>query len=57
VGGGALALFIVLFLFKWYGASASSSIGEIGLVSVNGWHAFTTSRWIWLIMIVVARDE
>jgi hypothetical protein len=54
VGGGAIALFIFLFLFKWYGASASTSVGGISLgSSLNGWHSFTTSRWIWLITIIV----
>ena len=55
MGGGAIALFIFLFFFKWYGASASSSVGGISLGgSLNGWHSFTNSRWIWLITIVVA---
>jgi hypothetical protein len=54
VGGGAIALFVFLFFFKWYGASASTSVGGIDLASVNGWHAFTTSRWVWVITIVVA---
>ncbi|HZL48185.1 MAG TPA: hypothetical protein VFC30_04135, partial [Solirubrobacteraceae bacterium] len=55
VGGGAIALFIFLFFFKWYGGSASSSVGGINLgSSLNGWHTFTNSRWIWLITIIVA---
>ncbi|HEY5046191.1 MAG TPA: hypothetical protein VII53_10085 [Solirubrobacteraceae bacterium] len=55
VGGGAIALFIFLFFFKWYGASASSSVGGISIGgSLNGWHSFTNSRWIWLITIIVA---
>jgi hypothetical protein len=55
VGGGAIALFIFMFFFKWYGASASSSVGGINLGgSLNGWHSFTNSRWIWLITIIVA---
>jgi hypothetical protein len=53
VGGGAIALFVFLFFFKWYGLSVSSSAGRPGIGhSENGWHAFTTSRWIWLITIV-----
>jgi hypothetical protein len=56
VGGGAIAFFIFLFFFHWLGVSASS--GAFGGISVskglNGWHAFTNSRWIWLIAIVVA---
>jgi hypothetical protein len=55
VGGGAIALFIFLFFFKWFGASASSSVGGISIGgSLNGWHSFTNSRWIWLITIIVA---
>jgi hypothetical protein len=55
VGGGAIALFIFMFFFKWYGASASTSVGGISVGgSLNGWHSFTNSRWIWLITIIVA---
>jgi hypothetical protein len=55
VGGGAAALFISLFLFKWYGGSASSSLGNLSVSSsLNGWHTFQNSRWIWLLTILVA---
>ncbi len=55
VGGGALALFISLFLFKWYGGSASSSFGNLSVSSsLNGWHTFHNSRWIWVLTILVA---
>ena len=54
MGGGAIALFVFLFFFKWYGLS-STFVGGISVDhSVNGWHVFTTSRWVWLITIVVA---
>jgi Mn2+/Fe2+ NRAMP family transporter len=56
VGGGAIAFFIFLFFFNWYGVS--SNIGTISGVNVNvsksGWDTFTNSRWIWIITIVVA---
>lgn len=58
VGGGAVALFVFLFFFNWYGVS--SSVGTVngvsfgGNVSRSGWDTFTNSRWIWLITIVVA---
>jgi hypothetical protein len=58
VGGGAVALFVFLFFFNWYGVS--SSVGTVngvsfgGSVSRSGWDTFTNSRWIWLITIVVA---
>jgi hypothetical protein len=55
VGASAFALFVVLFLFKWYGGSASSSLGNVSVgASLNGWHSFHDSRWVWLITIVVA---
>jgi hypothetical protein len=58
IGGGAIALFIFLFFFKWFGGSVSSPLNGLGsgtaASSLNGWHSFTNSRWIWLITIVVA---
>ncbi len=55
VGASAIALFIFLFFFKWYGGSAGSSAGGLNVSnSYSGWHTFTNSRWIWLITIVVA---
>jgi hypothetical protein len=55
IGGSAVAFLIFLFIFKWYGGSASSSVdGTSFSASANGWHTFTNSRWIWLITIVVA---
>lgn len=53
VGGGAIALFVFLFFFKWFGLSTSFGGFDVGH-SANGWHVFTTSRWVWLITIVVA---
>jgi hypothetical protein len=55
MGGGAVALFIAMFFFKWYGGSATSSVGGFNVSnSLNGWHSFTNSRWVWLITIIVA---
>ncbi len=55
IGVSAIALFIFLFFFKWYGGSASSSIGGVSFSSsLNGWHSFQNSRWVWLITIIVA---
>ncbi len=55
IAGGAIAFFIFLFFFKWYGGSASSPVGGVSLGnSLNGWHSFTNSRWIWLITIAVS---
>jgi hypothetical protein len=56
IGGGAVALFIFLFFFKWYGVSSNvTSIAGLNLnVSKTGWETFTNSRWIWLLTIIVA---
>jgi hypothetical protein len=55
IGIGAIAFFIFLFFFKWYGVSSSTSIGGVNYSdSANGWHTFTNSRWIWIITIIVA---
>ncbi len=57
VGVSAIALFIFLFFFKWYGVSSNApSIGGVNIsssYSANGWHTFTVSRWLWLITIIV----
>jgi hypothetical protein len=57
-GGGAVAFFVFLFFFDWYGASYKGTVplGGSFAASLNatGWHTFTDSRWIWLITIVVA---
>jgi hypothetical protein len=54
IGVSAIAFFIFLFFFKWYGVS--SNVGSLGNVSFSksGWDVFTNSRWIWLITIIVA---
>jgi hypothetical protein len=55
MGAGALALLVILFLFKWYGVSSHASVGGVSFsASANGWHTFTNSRWLWLVTIVVA---
>jgi hypothetical protein len=58
VGGGAVAFFVFLFFFKWYGVSVKGVVPVGGSVnygsSSTGWDTFTNSRWIWLITIIVA---
>jgi hypothetical protein len=55
VGAGAVAFFIILFFFKWYGVS--SNVGAVSGLNINvsrsGWDTFTNSRWIWIITIIV----
>ena len=58
VGGAAIAFFIILFFFNWYGISSNvgtiSGVNVGGNVSRSGWDTFTNSRWIWIITIIVA---
>jgi hypothetical protein len=55
VGISAIAFFVFLFFFKWYGGSATASIGSVSYsASATGWDTFTNSRWIWLLTIGVA---
>jgi Mn2+/Fe2+ NRAMP family transporter len=59
VGGGAVAFFIFLFFFDWYGGSYKGTVpvggGSFGAsVSSTGWDTFTNSRWIWLLTILVS---
>jgi hypothetical protein len=57
-GGGAVAFFVFLFFFDWYGGSYKGTVpigGSFGAsLSSTGWDTFTNSRWIWLITIIVA---
>ena len=58
VGGGAIAFFIFLFFFNWYGGSYKGNTPAGGTFSASssasGWDTFTNSRWIWLITILVS---
>jgi hypothetical protein len=55
IGVSALALFVALFFLPWYGGSASASLGNVSVhASLNGWHSFHSSRWLWLATIVLA---
>jgi hypothetical protein len=54
VAGGAIALFIFMFFFKWYGGSLKGAVGVSISSSATGWDTFTNSRWLWLLTIIVA---
>jgi hypothetical protein len=58
IGAGAIAFFVFLFFFNWYGISTnvSSFAGTTlaGGVSKTGWETFTNLRWVWLITILVS---
>jgi hypothetical protein len=58
IGVSAILLLIFMFIFKWWGYSSNApSIAGVNVsssLSFNGWHAFTNSRWLWLLTIIVA---
>jgi hypothetical protein len=55
---GALALLAFMFLLDWFGESVKGALPGRDLSSsgtgASGWQAFTNSRWVWLLTIVVA---
>jgi hypothetical protein len=57
VAAGAVVLAASLFLLDWYAGSlpglAKTAIPSSDLSS-TGWEAFTNSRWVWLVTIVLA---
>jgi len=54
----AIALLIFLFFLKWYGytggTQSTTGVNVSAGESINGWHAFTINRWIWLLTAAVA---
>lgn len=58
VAAGAIALFVFMFFFNWFGESQSGTVPGSNLSgldsSYTGWQTFTISRWVWLLTIVVA---
>jgi hypothetical protein len=56
IGISAIAFFIILFFFKWYGVSSSGApLGGFNVnVSDSGWQAFHDARLVWLLTILVA---
>jgi hypothetical protein len=57
VAGSALALLLFMFAFSWFGESRKGTLpgSDLGAgTSLTGWEAFTNSRWVWLLTILVA---
>ncbi len=58
VAVGAIALFVFMFFFAWFGESITGT--QPGSTfsgadnSSTGWQTFTNSRWVWLATVVVA---
>lgn len=50
-GAGALVLFVCLFFVPWWGITTTTPAGTVSS-SLNGWHTFTNSRWLWLLTVV-----
>ncbi len=58
IAGGGLALFVVMFFFKWFGASVSIDLPGGSTVSfsssVNAWHSLSDTRWLLLLTVIAA---
>jgi hypothetical protein len=58
IAGGAVALFIATFLFKWFGGTASGSVPGGPTVTIsssaNAWHTLSNTRWLLLATILAA---
>lgn len=58
VAAGALALFVFMFFFDWFGGGVAGLPAGAHIsgttIATTGWQTFTSSRWIWLATILVA---
>ncbi|MFI5004850.1 MAG: hypothetical protein ACHQE6_07545 [Solirubrobacterales bacterium] len=57
MGGGALALFVFTFFFKWFGASIATEVGGVSLgfhLGLDAWHSLADTRWLLLLTILAA---
>jgi hypothetical protein len=57
VGGGAIALFILMFFFKWFGVNlsgiANTYLHLAGVsTSADAWHTMSGIRWILLLTVI-----
>ncbi len=58
IAGGAVALFIATFLFKWFGGNASGTVPGGPTVTIassaNAWQSLSNTRWLLLATILAA---
>ncbi len=59
VGGGAIALFILMFFFKWFGVNvsgiANTYLHLAGIsASADAWHTMSGIRWILLLTVIAS---
>ena len=58
IAGGAVALGIATFLFKWFGGTATGSVPGGPTVTIvssaNAWHSLSDTRWLLLVTILAA---
>jgi hypothetical protein len=58
MGGGALALFIAMFFFQWFGTSLTTTArsgSSLNLsASANAWHSLHNTRWVLLLTVLAA---
>jgi heme A synthase len=58
VAGGGIALLVVMFFFKWFGASVSADLpGGTSFSfgsSVDAWHSLSDTRWLLLATVIAA---
>jgi hypothetical protein len=61
IGVSAIALFIFMFFFKWFGFSVEAKVlgrtistSSAGVGSVNVWHSLDLIRWLLLLTVIVA---
>lgn len=59
IAGGAIALFVFVFFFKWFGVEVPAIVSAFVVAShvstsANAWHTLEVIRWLLLLTIVVS---
>jgi hypothetical protein len=52
--GGGILLLASMFLLPWFAVDAGGRLAPGARVSLDGWHALTTTRWVLLVTIAVS---